>query len=90
MELFEQYWPVITGAITIPAIVYLKKLWTDDVPFVWAIVSILLNAGLAYGANALFGLGMDSAALAPYIMGGVVTSTVGHSLVKTRDKLTLN
>lgn len=86
MELFEQYWPVATGAIIVPAMRYLKAWVNHDWPVLWAGVMLVMNALMAYGINIWFGLGLALPDLWPFITGGIVTSVVVHSSLKTRDK----
>lgn len=87
MESFQEFWPIATGTVVVPAMWRLKKWINKDWPILWAGVMLVMNALLAYGVNWYLGAGLTLPDLWPFITGGIVTSAVVHAGWKTKDKL---
>ncbi len=83
---FNSIWPVSSVLIVVPLTQFLKSKIPGDWPVSSQLISILLNTGVIYLAKELSGMDVPFQELWPYISTGSVTSSLVHSMVKTKKK----
>lgn len=85
MEL-NPLWTVVIGPFIYKVMTYLKGGFEIDVPLLWYGVMILMNIVMVITANWLFGWGLDSTSMIPYVTFGVAGTELSHKTSKTAAK----
>jgi len=83
---FNSIWPTLSVLFVVPVTQFLKSKIPGDWPISSQMISILLNTGTIYLAKEMSGMDVPFEELWPYISTGSVTSSLAHSMLKTKKK----
>ena len=81
----EQYLPLLTSALIVPGLMWLKNKIKKDVPILWLLLSIGTSIGASWGAGEALGISPEAVDLNTTLAPAL--TLLLHSLKKTKDKL---
>jgi len=84
-----QYWPVLSAALIVPIVDWLKGRLPDDWPIRSYAISLILSVLVAWGAAAIFAPETPLKDIILWVLGTQAAAQGIHAVKKTKDKVVL-